>query len=308
MVCPFCDSINSEEKKVSRTEMSICPECGGELQLDEYTSATKCPYCDNYLILDERVEGEYEPQLIISFHLDKETCKNKLRNKFEKFIFAPTDFLSELRLNEMKGFYVPFWFYDYDINYDFHGEGKKTRVWTSGNTEYTEISYFQVDRNMDIDFSRMPVDASIQMPDDVMDLMEPYDYKQLEAFDPKYMSGFYAEKYNMAAEFLENRVMEKMREDVSQLLKQTYTEYGSVRELRSNLSVMNKQTHYGLLPVWRYQYEYKNKNYMFYVNGQTGKIVGAAPLSKTKVWAYAGTLWACLTGILLLVNGILHLF
>ena len=33
---------------------------------------------------------------------------------------------------------------------------------------------------MDIDFVKIPVDASVGMPDDVMDLMEPFDYKELQ--------------------------------------------------------------------------------------------------------------------------------
>lgn len=59
---------------------------------------------------------------------------------------------------------------------------------------------------------------------------------------------------------------------------------------------------YGLLPVWKYIYSYKGKEYPFYVNGQTGKLVGTAPISSKKVWAYAGTLWVCLTIILEVLN------
>ena len=84
-------------------------------------------------------------------------------------------FRTEVRLNGIHGDYVPFWFYDYDTNCTFHGEGTKVRSWTTGNTQYTETSYYDVVRDMDINFDKIPVDASIGMPDDVMDLMEPFD-------------------------------------------------------------------------------------------------------------------------------------
>ncbi|MBQ4537236.1 MAG: hypothetical protein II994_06415 [Lachnospiraceae bacterium] len=307
MYCPYCESVDSNERQESKegSNLSICPNCFGEMQLKEHTSATQCPYCDNYLILDERIEGAFAPKYIIPFQMGKENCKKLIRDKFKKAIFAPTDFLSDVQLNSMQGTYVPFWFYDFDVNCDFQGEGRKVRSWTTGNTQYTETSYYSVVRNMDINFDKIPADASIDMADDIMDLMEPYAYSQLVAFQPEYMSGFYAEKYNMGSVEIKNRAAAKMESSAKSLVKGTYTGYAGVVENRNNITVTQESSEYGLLPVWKYIYTYKEKEYPFYVNGQTGKIVGTAPLSTKKVWAYAGTLWACMTAILLLINGIL---
>lgn len=294
MFCPFCESEGSEEQKKGNGEMSICPDCGGEVPVKEHTSATQCPYCNNYLILDERVEGEYLPRMMIPFQMGKETCKQSLRDKFQKNIFAPTDFLSEARLDSMEGTYVPFWFYDYDINADYQGEGTRVKNWTSGNMSYTETSYYDVRRNVDINFQDIPVDASVAMPDDVMDLMEPYDYRQLTDFEPKYLSGFFAEKYNMGGAEVEGRARKKMTDDTDALIRNQTGGYNSIRQIRNDVSIKKAEQKYGLLPVWKYIYQYKGKQYPFYVNGQTGKIVGEAPLSVNKVWAYGGTIWACL--------------
>lgn len=302
MFCPFCDSEKSDERAEGTSqEMTICPNCGGEVPVEEHTSATQCPYCDSYLIFDERVEGAYEPKLIIPFQLGKETCKKSIREKFKKNLFAPTDFLSEVRLNGMQGIYVPYWLYDYDTHCTFQGEGTKVRTWTTGNTQYTETSYYAVHRDMDISFSRIPVDASEKMPDDVMDLMEPYNYSQLTAFQPEYMSGFYAEKYNMTSDEEESRARKKMNEDAAAMLKESYAGYHTVKTLRQDVQVADSSASYGLLPVWKYLYTYNEQEYPFYVNGQTGKIVGNAPISRKKVWAYTCTLWACLAAILIMI-------
>ena len=80
MFCPFCDSEKSEERaEGSSPAMTVCPNCGGEIPVEEHTSATQCPYCDSYLIFNERVEGAYEPKVIIPFQLGKETCKKSIR-------------------------------------------------------------------------------------------------------------------------------------------------------------------------------------------------------------------------------------
>lgn len=303
MYCPYCDSEGSEERKdFQEGELKICPNCGGEIPVKEHTSATQCPYCDNYLIFNERVEGEYAPDLVIPFQLGKEKCKELLREKFKKCLFAPSDFLSEVRLNSMEGDYVPFWLYDYNVNCDFQAEGTRVRTWTSGDTQYTETSYYNIVRNMSADFKRIPVDASEGMPDDVMDLLEPYDYSKLELFRPEYMSGFEGEKYNMVSDLAEPRAKQKMTEDVELMLKSSYAGYASVHTLHKNISERGKAVNYSLLPVWKYIYTYKGKEYPFYVNGQNGKIVGIAPISTKKVWAYAGTLWACLTFILTMLS------
>ncbi len=309
MYCPHCDSEKSEERAESgSSELTVCPNCGGEVPVQVHTSATQCPYCDSYLIFNERVEGKYAPRIMIPFQLGKEACKQSIREKFKRCLFAPTDFLSEVRLNSMQGIYVPYWFYDYDAFCDFQGEGTKVRVWRSGDKEYTETSFYAIRRSMDINFEKIPVDASEQMPDDVMDLIAPFNYGQLGDFSPEYMSGFYGEKYNMTSDVVEKRARQLMNEDSQKLLRESYAGYNTVKTIRQDIRVKDSRTAYGLLPVWKYVYQYNGQEYPFYVNGQTGKIVGTAPVSAKKVWAYAGTLWVSLTVIMALLRTLLGLF
>lgn len=307
MYCPFCNSSDSEERQDSRGDMKICPNCSGEVPVEEHTSATQCPYCDSYIIVNERVEAQYAPQLILPFQLSREMVKTSLKEKFKKYVFAPADFLSEVRLNTMEGIYVPFWLYDYDVNCQYQGEGSRVRHWTTGEMEYTEISYFNISRDMDVPFQKIPVDASVKMDDAIMDLMEPYGYDTMVPFRPEFMSGFSGEKYNCAWDILEPRARQKMEEDVNALLQQTISGYGSVRQIHRNVNVKQQQNNYGLLPVWKYTYEYKNKSYPFHINGQTGKIVGKLPVSVGKVWAYGVTIWAFLAALMGMARGILSI-
>ena len=197
MFCPHCDSLESQERTMEECDKQLCPNCGGEIHVWEHTSSLKCGYCDHYIILNDRVEGEYAPRFVIPFKCGKDKVKALMREKFKRAIFAPTDFLSEVMLDTMEGDYVPYWMADYDVNCDYEAEGIKVRHWTSGDYEYTETSYYEVVRNMDIDYRNIPVDASVRMPDDIMDLLEPYDYSEMVDFAPEYMSGFNGEKYNM---------------------------------------------------------------------------------------------------------------
>lgn len=41
------------------------------------------------------------------------------------------------------------------------------------------------------------------------------------------------------------------------------------------------------MPVWKYDYSYKGTPYPFFINGQTGKLVGQAPVDAGRVWSFA---------------------
>lgn len=307
MYCPYCDSEHSEVRRDAGGRMEICPNCGGDVPVEENTSSVQCPYCDNYIILNQRIEGEFAPDLIIPFSFSREMVKKQLRDRFSRCVFAPVDFLSEARLNKMEGEYVPFWLYDYHANCRYRGEGRRIRCWTNGEIEYTETSVYDIYREMDIPFEKIPADASVKMPDDIMNLMEPYQYDGLQPFSPEYMSGFQGEKYNMPAEMTESRAKIKMETDAMNLLRQTVSGYGSVSDRQKDVRVVDRRISYGLLPVWRYQYKYRDKDYPFYINGQTAKIVGKIPISTAKVWAYGLTLWACVTALMGMAYGILSI-
>ena len=309
MYCPYCDSIESNEKVTNGESLVACVNCGGPLEVNEFTSASKCPYCDNYIVFDERVTGEYTPHLIIPFKFGKEQVKEMMRAKFKSCVFAPGDFLSEVRLNSMSGMYVPFWMYDYHVRGRFDGHGNKIRKWVSGNKEYTETSVYHIVRDMEVDFDKMPVDSSDAMPNATMDLMEPYDYKALEQFKEEYMSGFFAERYNQDALAGEHRAVTKAKTDAENILKQSITGYvGLTSSVNNEVSLQRTDTNYALLPVWIYNYSYKGEEYRFHINGQTGKIIGKVPISVQKVWGYGATVFGSLFVILMLVRQLLLLF
>ncbi len=302
MYCPFCDSLESQERTDADGDIKICPNCGGELNVEEHTSAIQCPYCEHYIILNERVEGAYAPIKMIPFKFSKDMVKKLMKENFGKKIFAPTDFLSEVRLNSMSGEYVPFWLYDYETRCLYDGEGTKIRVSVVGDTEITETSFYHIVRDLSIHYQEIPADASLKMTDDIMDLMEPYQYQEMIDFRPEYMSGFQGEKYNMPSQDVEFRARNKMSESAEVFLNQSISGYARLAHNNKEIRVADQKTQYVLLPVWKYIYKYKENLYPFYINGQTGKIIGKVPVSTGKVLAYGGTLWACLMAIFAMIG------
>jgi len=296
MYCPHCESEESQEK-IAGVGLMQCGNCGAPLEPGEHTSAMKCPNCGSYHIFEERIEGEYTPHLVLPFKVSKEQAVAAIRAEFKKRFFTPKEYLSYASISKMEGAYVPFFMYDIHSDIKYRAIGTKVRSWTSGNYRYTETSYYQVLRDMDADFRKIPVDASVSMDNSVMDLMEPYDYRALVAFEDKYMSGFLAEKYSDDKQILSNRALQKARSDSKAMLRDTLNGYATLTQANEDINLQQTAEQYALLPVWIYEFEYRGKKYTYHVNGQTGKVIGHTPVAYPKLFAYTAAVFAACLAI-----------
>lgn len=294
MYCPHCESIDSEEL-VADASLEVCTNCGAPMILKEHTSATKCPSCGTYTIISDRVTGMFQPEIIIPFKIGKDSAKEILRDEFGKRPFTPEAFLSRASIDKMEGTYVPFFMYDYHSDMDYHAVGTKVRTWSDSKYNYTETSYYDVIRQMNASFEKVPVDASVEMDDGKMDLLEPYNYGELEPHQDKFLSGFYSEKYNMGEASLTPRAEAKVRRDSHELIASTVGGYATLTNVTENINLQKKRVRYALLPVWEYIFNFQGKDYQYHVNGQTGKVLGITPVSKGRVIAYGFTVFGMLT-------------
>ena len=102
----------------------------------------------------------------------------------------------------------------------------------------------------------------------------------------------------MTSDVVESRARTKMEQSANALLNQSISGYARMTHRTKNVNGVNSKTEYALLPVWKYVYTYNEIMYPFYINGQTGKIVGKVPVSKTKVCVYGITLFFVLNVVL----------
>ena len=282
LYCPYCNSIDTEEV-VDINQEGICDSCGGELRVGPFESVVKCSYCSQYVIYKQRVEGDYKPSRILPFKVGKEQAKTMIRIHCRDKKYVPKSFLSKANLEKIEGIYVPFWLFDFNVNVDYKGLGFRDRTWANENEAGQQMSCYDVYRNFDAVFRKMPVDASETMPDDIMDLLEPYHYGEMETFNPKYMSGFLGEVYSDGAENFDARIKRKLDTDIEKVLKKHLRNFKVVTPVSKEITLDHKGAEYVLLPVWRYLYTYGGKEYRYYINGESGKVIGKAPISIGKV-------------------------
>lgn len=262
-----------------------CPSCGAELICDSSTGATSCPYCGNPTIVPGQFTRSLKPNYVIPFKIDKDAAIQALKNHYKGKYFLPGTFTSENHLQEIKGVYVPFWMFDGEANASATYTATISTVHKSDDEEITRTSYYSVKRAGNMAFEKIPVDASTKMPDDYMDSIEPYDYKELKEFSTAYLPGFLADKYDVTVEACWDRADERCELTIKAALRNSVTGYQTCIPQREWVNMERGKVHYALLPVWLLSTKWNGRNFLFAVNGQTGKTVGDLPVSKGKYWA-----------------------
>ena len=264
------------------TQHYVCNNCGAELITDADTTATTCSYCGSPMILGDRLSGKMAPAKVIPFTISKERAEQAFKKWCKHGLVTPKDFARADRIKSITGVYVPFWLYNINGRGEAVANATKVRHYSSGDYDVTETRHYKVYRKVSLNFDDIPVDASEKMPDDMMDKLEPYTYSDLTQFNTPYLSGYIAEKYNYTDKELFPRVKEKTHSYLEEYIRKTITGYTSVTISERNYDAKQKNATYTLLPVWMLSYNYKRKDYLFAMNGQTGKVVGKPPICKKK--------------------------
>ncbi|HHT65426.1 MAG TPA: DNA helicase PriA, partial [Clostridiales bacterium] len=249
-----------------------CSSCGAELIADQTTSATFCLYCKNPSIIKSRFTGRFKPKYLIPFHLTREQAKELYRKWIGKRLFAPGEFKYKEEVDKVTGVYAPFWLFDCTTNGTVQGQGIRVNHWRQGEYRYTRTQYFRVVRRGIAEYKKVPVDASKKLDDTLMQLIEPYHYKDMTDFSMQYMSGFMAEKYDVESEEAKAAAKSRVEQFTRNRLKETIGGYTSYHDTSSEISMVESEEHYALLPVYLLRNKYKGKDLLFIVNGQTGKV------------------------------------
>ncbi len=277
------EEVKAKDKK-SNVDADVyeCPNCGAKIITDENTTATFCVYCGSTSIIKNKLVDEFRPNRIVPFKNTKEQAIEAFK-KFKKGkIFAPKDFSVKENIEKITGVYIPFWIYDCHGHGSIDCSAKNISSWRSGDYRYTKTDTYSLRRTGDMEFEKVPVDGSTKFDDDTMDSVEPFNYNELVDFDMSYLSGFLSEKYDVDKEEAYKRANTRIENSVEDLLRGTTTGYNTVTVTNKDIDIKEKNSEYILLPVWMLNIKYKDKMYLFAMNGQTGKMVGNIPIDNKK--------------------------
>lgn len=337
MKCPYCDSefdvatlkqYDSELENAAKDDMNwetnaggewkadetdgmdvyTCQSCGGEIVADSTTAASKCPYCDNPVVMTGKFSGDLRPDYVIPFKYDKNAAKSALNKHLEGKRLLPKVFKDQNHIDEIKGLYVPVWLFDAEADARIIYKGQKKKTWSDNNFNYTETSYYSVVRAGKLNFELVPVDGSSKMQDELMESIEPYDFKDAAAFQTAYLSGYLADRYDVTAEQSVDRANERIKNSTESTFASTVKGYSTFTRETGNIKLNGGKAKYALYPVWILNTTWNGNKYTFAMNGQTGKFVGDLPIDTGKAVKYFAGITAAATAAAFVISMLTGLF
>ena len=277
---------NFSEEEAAHLRGYLCPSCSAAIICDDTTAATSCPYCGNPTVVPGQFTGGLKPDYVIPFKLDKKAAVESLKNYYKDKKFLPNSFAEQNHIDEIKGVYVPFWLYDGEANADMRFRATKVSSHVSGNYQVTHTDHYRVVREGFVAFEKVPVDGSSKMPDSHMDAIEPFDYSGLKPFSTAYLPGFMADKYDEDIDTCSKRANERIVSSTEQAFARTTSGYTTLVREHSNIDLRKGDVKYALMPVWMLSTKWNGENFLFAMNGQTGKLIGNLPVDNGKYWGW----------------------
>jgi DNA-directed RNA polymerase subunit RPC12/RpoP len=263
-----------------------CNSCGATVVTSATESAGTCPYCRSPIVIVQQTSGALTPDMVIPFRWTRDQAVESLQRLYRGKRLLPKVFSSQNFVDEVKGVYVPFWLYDFDadVNERYNASTVSTRY--AGSRRYITTRNYVAIRQGNVKFMAIPVDGSANMPDAIMESIEPFDVSQAVPFQGSYLAGFMAERYDVDSQTAGGRAHERAVRSAGQIFARSVTGYRSVTPAGAQVTVKSAVVHYVLFPVWMLTTIWRGERFTFAMNGQTGRMVGDLPLDRKAYWRW----------------------
>jgi hypothetical protein len=272
----------SEETRTFR-----CDSCGAEVVFAPNVVADNCPFCGSSHVVEGAGDpSRIRPVAVVPFTLAEADARARWAAWLRRGLFRPRALRRSSVVEALRGVYVPFWTFDTktwsrwtaDAGYHY-----TTTVTVGGRTEtQTHTRWVPASGERRDEYDDVLVCASKGVDERMLGKTYPYRLEEARSFREEYLSGWNAEEYAVDVGLGWSHARERVNaEEVSKCAGDVPGDtHRSLRVWTQHASVTWKHL---LLPVWVAAYRYRDKTWVFLVNGQTGKVAGRAPVSWVRV-------------------------
>lgn len=299
----FLTATNEDNWKED-AQIASCPNCGSENVVDKDTISCICPFCNTPLVfkLDE-LKGA-KPDRVIPFKISNKDAvdfyKKWIKNKF----FVPMKLKKHIPNPIQSSVYIPSWTFDTNSYCTYKGRLGKTYTTTVGTGKnrhtVTRVRWFRISGVHQKIVDDILICSGKQLSQNDLTKLSPFNTNESYVYDNRYLAGHIAEHYNLELkdgwESAKNIIRGQIR---SEILSKYY--YDRIDYLEFTPIYADIKYKYVLVPVWISNFMYKNKKYIFYVNGESGRITGKYPISVVKVLITVFIVLAIIIGLIFFI-------
>jgi ribosomal protein S27E len=288
-----------------------CQTCGATVTFTPPMVAGECDFCGSPLVAQPRsADPVLAPEGVLPFRVTQEAANSSIGEWIGSLWFAPNA-LKRLAAHEgVGGVYLPFWTYDAYTASRYTGERGEhyyvTEHYTERDAQGREVQRTRQVRHtrwhpasgqVERWFDDILVPATRSLPPRRLDALEPWDLQELTPYEPAYLSGYKAQRYQVSLaegfELAKRTAAPVIESDVRR-------DIGGDEQRVSNVATQYSAVTFKhlLLPVYVGAYRFNDKVYQVVVNGRTGEVQGERPYS---VWKIALLVLAILFVLLVLI-------
>ena len=281
---------------------AACACCGAVVQFEPPLVAGACAFCGAGIVSQPKsADPLVAPQAVLPFGIVKPQAAANVRQWLASRWFAPNDLKRLARPDGLDGVYLPFWTFDAVAGTNYIGQ-RGEHYWVEESyTAYEDGR--QVSRTRQVRRTRWyPTAGSVRNEFDDLLVpgtravnrkrlleLEPWRLEALTAYQPSYLAGFKAQRYQVDIP----DAFESAREMMTPAIRETVrADIGGDEQRIFHLSTRFSDVTFKhlLLPVWIGAYHYRGKLYQLVVNARTGEVQGERPYSAAKILLLAAAI------------------
>jgi hypothetical protein len=224
------------------------------------------------------VSKEVRPKWIIPFKLTREQALKAIKDRFRQGDYIPSK-IRALTVDKVHGIYMPYWLFTTDIQRRMEVEVK------------SDDGIFRYMRDASGHYKNVTFDGARRLNNEMSRRLEPFHTEEMVEFDVAYLSGFYADKFDVTKEATKTANLQRCREFLDDAIIDscphanrmgigTFHNYKK-KDVWEKYEIEN--TDYALFPAYFVNIKYDTGNELVIVNGQTGKVVANLPYEKEQI-------------------------
>ena len=286
------DDALTQQRQISEAALEVkCDGCGAVFAFEPPMVSGACPFCAARIVAQPKAASPLvAPNAVLPFKIPVEGARNLVSAWIASRWFAPNALRRMASVDALQGVYLPYWSYSANTVTPYTGERgqhyTETVEETNQQGQRVQRQVVRVRWSAAAGSVAGPVCDVLVVATKVVDgrvtALEPWDLESLTAYEPAYLAGFQAQRYQVelpegfetAKRHIQATIEDWIREDIGgdeQRIHTQQTRYSDVR------------FRHLLLPVWIGAYRYSGRVFQIAVNARTGEVQGDRPYSALKI-------------------------
>ena len=227
-----------------------------------------CVYCGSPHVVNlEKSKDLISPDGIIPFAFDQKHAVQLLINWVEENKIKP-----EKQVDQPRGLYLPLWTFDLGGAIDYTGQRMENNEGISFHMglEHRQSNVIQVNDSYPLLIHDVPIPASRKCSALFVHLIPTFDLKAVQPYDPRYLSDWPAELYDIP---MGDASLDARSQTVNMVKRDLPSKAGLVKLISTSSANMTVESfRLNLLPVWMTEIWLENRSHLVLISGQNDTV------------------------------------